>query len=69
MEAAGLEISGFSHADADAILERIRKVNARQIQDVAGRYFDEDSLTVVTLDPQPLPKDANAGNATLRTRH
>ena len=69
MEAAGLEISGFSHADADAILERIRKVNARQIQDVAGRYFDEDSLTVVTLDPQPLPKDANAGKATLRTRH
>jgi len=69
MEAAGLEISGFSHTDADAILERIRKINVRQIQDVAGRYFDEDSLTVVTLDPQPLPKDANAGKATLRTRH
>jgi zinc protease len=69
MEAAGLEITGFSHRDADPILERIRKVSARQIQDVAGRYFDEDTLTVVTLDPQPLPKGASPARAVPGGRH
>jgi len=55
MEAAGLEIVGFSYRDADRTLERIRAVSAQQVKEVAGRYFDEDSLTVVTLVPQPLP--------------
>jgi len=57
MEAASLEIVGFSHRDADRTLERIRAVSAQQVKEVAGRYFDEDALTVVTLVPQPLPAD------------
>ena len=56
MEAAGLEVLGFSHRDADRILERIRAVTGEQVQSVARRYFDDDSLTVATLLPQPLDK-------------
>ncbi|MCL4746748.1 MAG: insulinase family protein [Burkholderiaceae bacterium] len=53
MEAASLEVTGFSHADSDRILERIRAVSSQQVQAVARKYFDEDSLTSVTLIPLP----------------
>ncbi|ODT37702.1 MAG: peptidase M16 [Lautropia sp. SCN 70-15] len=58
MEIGGLEVSGYSHRDADRILERIRAVTAADIQAVARKYFDEDSLTVVTLLPQPIDPNA-----------
>jgi zinc protease len=54
MEIGGLEIAGFSHRDADRILERIRAVTAAEVQAVAKRYFGDDALTVATLLPQPL---------------
>jgi len=54
MEAAALETAGHSHRDADRILQRIRAVTAQQVQAVAQRYFDDDTMTVVTLLPQPL---------------
>ncbi len=54
MEIGNLEISGFSHGDADRILERIRAVTPAEVQAVAGRYFGNDALTIVTLLPQPL---------------
>jgi zinc protease len=54
MEIGSLEITGFSHRDADRILERIRAVTAAEVQAVAQRYFGDDALTVVTLLPQPL---------------
>lgn len=60
MEAAGLEAVGFSHRDADRVLERIRAVSAEQVRDVARRWFDEDALTVVTLVPQPVGDRAPA---------
>ncbi|MBX3591723.1 MAG: insulinase family protein [Burkholderiaceae bacterium] len=58
MEMGGLEISGFSHADADRILERIRAVTAADVQAVAGKYFGDDALTVATLVPQPIDERA-----------
>jgi zinc protease len=58
MEIGGLEATGYSHRDADRMLERIRQVTAADVQAVARKYFDEDSLTVVTLLPQPI--DATA---------
>lgn len=58
MEMGSLEISGFSHADADRILERIRAVTAAEVQAVAGKYFGDDVLTVVTLLPQPIAEAA-----------
>jgi zinc protease len=66
MEAAGLEIVGLSHRDADRILERVRAITPAQVQDVARRYFDEDSLTVVTLLPQPIGQRAPAPPGGLR---
>ena len=54
MELAGLEMVGLSHGDADRLLERVRRVRPEDVKAVAGRYFGDDGLTVVTLDPQPL---------------
>ncbi len=54
MESARLEMSGFSYADADRILARIRTVTSEQVQAVAKKYFGDDALTVATLLPQPL---------------
>jgi zinc protease len=60
MEAAGLESVGFSHRDADRVLERIRAVSPEQVREAARRWFDEDALTVVTLVPQPVEAAAGA---------
>lgn len=49
-----MEISGLSYKDIDARLARLQQVTAAQVQDVARRYLVDDSLTVGTLDPQPL---------------
>ena len=54
MEMAGLEMAGLSHADADRLLERVRAVRAEDVRAVAARYFGDDALTIVSLDPQPM---------------
>ena len=54
MELAGLEITGYSHRDADRILEQVRTVTSDEVKAVAAKYFGDDALTVVTLDPQPI---------------
>lgn len=55
MEIGALEMTGFSHHDADRILERIAAVTADEVQAVARKYFDsDDALTVATLLPQPI---------------
>lgn len=66
MEAASLEVTGFSHRDADRILERIRAVTAEQVRDAARRWFGEDALTVVQLLPQPAGQRAARPPAGLR---
>ena len=54
MELIGLEIIGFSHRDADRMLERIRAVTAAEVQAAAAKWFGDDTLTVATLVPQPI---------------
>lgn len=54
MELAGMEMAGFSHGDADRLLERVRAVTSEDVKAVAARFFGDDGLSVVTLDPQPL---------------
>jgi zinc protease len=54
MEIAGLEIAGYSHRDADRILERVRTVTSDEVKAVAAKYFGDDALTVATLIPQPI---------------
>jgi zinc protease len=66
MEAAGLEVIGFSHADSDRMLERIRDIRADEVQAVARSYFGDDALTVVTLLPQPVGERRAAPPAGMR---
>ena len=52
-----LETMGYSHKIADDYIDNIKKVTSRDIQEVIKKYFYDDVLTVVTLDPQPLHKN------------
>lgn len=54
MEIAQLEMSNLSHTQRDRIVEKVRAVTAAQVQQVAQKYFSDDTLTVGELIPQPL---------------
>ena len=49
-----LETQGYSHKTLDLQIRKLREVTAVQVQQVAARYFIDDSLTVAVLEPQPL---------------
>lgn len=65
MQLGRLESMGLSFRDIDTILEKLKSVTAEQVRDVTKKYFNDDSLTVAVLDPQPLenklPAKAPAG--------
>ncbi|MDD5295290.1 MAG: pitrilysin family protein [Rhodocyclaceae bacterium] len=54
MEMGVTETVGFSWRDLDPMVEQVRSVTAEEVQAVARKYFGDDSLSVGTLDPQPL---------------
>ena len=54
MEIGGAESAGVEWKNIDRILEKIRGVTAEQVQAVAIKYFNDDTLTVAVLDPQPI---------------
>ena len=54
MQIGRMESIGLSYRDIDTILGKLQSVTAQQIRDVAQKYFQDDSLTVAVLDPQPL---------------
>ena len=60
MQLGRLESTGLSYRDIDVILEKLKAVTAAQIRDVAKKYFNDDSLTVAVLDPQPLEQKVPA---------
>ncbi|CAG9175173.1 pitrilysin family protein [Cupriavidus respiraculi] len=68
MEIGVSELSGISWRQLDRILERIKEVTPEQVKAVAGKYFDDDNLTVATLLPQPIDpnKPKSQGPAGLR---
>ena len=37
----------------EVVIDRLRKVTAAQVKEVAGKYFGDDALTIGTLVPQP----------------
>ena len=47
-------VMGLPPDAGDRLVQRLRGVTAKQVQDVAARYFGDDQLTVGTLRPQPL---------------
>ncbi len=66
MEIGVMEMTGLSHQKIDRIIEKLRQVTAIQVQAVAQRYFGNESLTVATLVPLPLPEKKPAPLAGLR---
>ena len=57
MQVGQLETMGYSHKIVDDYIPNIKKVTSKDIQEVIKKYFHDDALTVVTLDPQPLDKN------------
>jgi zinc protease len=49
-----LEISGIPHDSIDLQLRKLREVTSDQVREVARKYFRDDALTIVELDPQPM---------------
>lgn len=67
MEIGQIEAVGLSWKDIDTLRERLQRISADDIQAVARKYFDDTSLTVGILDPQPL--DGKPRPAAVATRH
>jgi zinc protease len=66
MEIGVMEMSGLSYTQIDRIIEKLGQVTAQQVQDVAKKYFGDDSLTVATLVPLPLAEKKPAPAAGAR---
>ncbi len=66
MQIGMLETTGAGWRLMDDYVEGIRRVSARQVQEVAQRYLIETNLTVAVLDPQPankrIPRATPGGN-------
>jgi len=54
LQIGALASDGYPPDAVDLILQKLRQVTAAQVQEIARKYFSDDSLTVATLDPQPL---------------
>ncbi len=54
MEIGQTEAAGISYRQINRMLEKLQKVSAAEVQAVARKYFNDDTLTVGVLDPQPL---------------
>jgi len=54
MEIGGAEAVGMHWRDLDVMIEQLKTVTAEEVQAVAKKFFKDDTLTVATLDPQPL---------------
>jgi zinc protease len=48
------EAAGLPHTAIDLMLEKLQQVTPQQVQEVAKKYFSDDTLTVAYLDPQPV---------------
>ena len=54
MEIGQSEVIGLGWRSIDRTIEQLRSVTPDEVQAVAKRYFKDDTLTVATLDPQPI---------------
>ena len=49
-----LETAGISHRTIDLQLKKLREITPDQVREVARKYFRDDALSIVYLDPQPV---------------
>ncbi len=54
MEIGQMEAVGLHWKNVEVMLEKLQQVSAADVQAVAKKYFNDDALTIGTLDPQPL---------------
>jgi zinc protease len=54
MEIGTWDMAGLDYRALDQRFDRIRKVTAAQVQEVARKYFTDDRLTLAVLDPLPV---------------
>jgi zinc protease len=59
MEIGMMEASGHNWRDVDKTVAQLRTVTAAEVQGVAKKYFNDDTLTVAVLDPQPIDETAS----------
>jgi zinc protease len=60
MQIGVLDNAGLPLDFVQTQVKRLQEVTAAQVQDVARRYFVDDSLTVAVLDPQPVAVPAGS---------
>lgn len=66
MEIGQLEAVGLPYTSGERIIERLKAVTAEQVQEVARRYFGDDTLTVGVLEPQSMSAAPRRSFATPR---
>ncbi len=54
MEIGIFEMTGIGQKQIDQIIEKLKKVTPQQVQQVARKYFSDETLTVATLVPVAL---------------
>ncbi len=67
MEIGQTESAGIPYQKIDRMLEKLQQVSAAEVQAVAKKYFNDDTLTIGVLEPQPL--DGKPRRAAVATRH
>jgi zinc protease len=60
MQIGQLETAGFSWQLLQDYPAKLQAVTAAQVQAVTQKYFNQDNMTVATLDPQPIDPNDNA---------
>ena len=60
MQIGQLETAGFSWNLLKGYPAKLQAVTAEQVQAVAKKYFNQDNMTVATLDPQPIDPNDHA---------
>ncbi len=54
MQIGEMESAGLGYGAIDTRIEKLKAVTVDQVRDAAKKYLIDDTLTVATLDPQPL---------------
>ncbi len=67
MEIGQTESAGIPYQKIDRMLEKLQQVSAAEVRAAAKKYFNDDTLTIGVLEPQPL--DGKPRRAAVATRH
>ncbi len=69
MQLGILETVGLGWQRKDEYLKKIQQVTAKQVQEVAKKYFQDDRLTVAVLEPQAIDGNKRPMHKSVGGRH